>query len=429
VYDSRADSTTVLFLSSGHVRPYAAADVDGDGRKEILFRGFANRMGMNGALAALRVPAVRVPAGGQTLTTPVVATPDLQPALTGQDLLAWYSLAPAAAAYSSEVLPPETERRVVPLPLWGGGRTDWSFDGFAFRARSPLVPGERNGVRERAYAALREAQRFRARGSFAEALSEVETAASFAAASDDGLLSEWITRVRGALLASAGRFEEAEEVFGGVLATTGMTANVAWEAGRAFHVAGDLTRSVAWYRRGFSGTAARLQIGRHPRDLVEGAVLALGELGRWGDALAECDRLEAGYPDLSSAASSLRTYALWRSGRPAEPPAASSDQLDEYLVWGLESRFARGANPGTLLPEVKDLRRATVGVVPLLDSLEAELLAALGRTEEARKISLAALEGCRRGAGSDPVLRAHFDLVAGRARRLGVRPAAAGGRR
>jgi tRNA A-37 threonylcarbamoyl transferase component Bud32 len=429
VYDVRGDRATTVFYSSGHMRPYAAADVDGDGRKEILFRGFANRMGMNGALAALRVPALRSPAPGETLAMDAVVTPDIPSTLRGQGSLLWYSLVPAATGYSEEVLPVAPDRRVVSLPVFGGGKAEWTFDGFPVRPRATRAAAERNGLRDQAYASLREAQRLRSTGLAPEALRELESAAAFAGSAQDDLLAEWIGRERGTVLTETRSLDEAEGVFSDLLTRTTMTTNVAWEAGRAFHLAGDLSRAVAWYRRGFVGAAARLQIGRHPRDLVEGIVLALGEGHRWGDALAECDRAEAGYPTASHSVASLRTYVLWRSGRPAPPPSLEFDDLDEFKLWALESRFARGVVPTRLLAEVEQLRQTTSEVGPLLDSLESELLAALGRRDEAKRVALAALEGCRRGAMTSPVLRAHLDLVAERAHKLGVRLSGGGERR
>jgi len=428
VQDVAGDRTAVTFFSSGHMRPCAAADVDADGRKEVLFRGFANRMGMNGALAALRVPPLRSPPPGEALGGVSVVSPDRVPLLQGQGGLLWYSLVPAAAAYPTTMPSLLPERRVVALGLLGGGKAEWTFDGFAVRPLWRRGATERNAFRNRAYDALREVQRLRSTGSVESAFEEIALATSLATAAEDDLLVEWIERTRGALLASSRRLAEAEDVFAAVLERTSMTANVAWEAGRAFHLAGDPVRAVAWYRRGFSGSAARLQIGRSPRDISEGIVLALGEQRRWGDALAECDRMEAAYPEDGLSASWYRTYALWRSGRPVEPPAQTAGDLDTWRVWALESRLARGTDPGSLVDGVAALRRTTTDVGPLLDSLEAELRAALGRKDEARQLAAAALEACRRGAASDPVLRSHLDLVAERARKLGAGPAAAAAR-
>ena len=427
IYDVREDRA-VTFQSSGHMRAFAAVDVDGDGRKEVLFRGFANRMGLNGALAAIRVPRPEASPAGNADGPAGACSPDRGTSVNGQENLLWYSLVPAAAAYSNATAAVVPERRVVSFSLLGGGKGEWTFDGFAVRPHSSRPAAERNGLRERAYAALREVHRLRMTGQLAEALAEAGLASSFAASAADELLVEWVERVRGALLASSRRLDDAEAVFESVLARTSMTANVAWDAGRAFHLAGDPVRAVAWYRRGFSGPAARLQIGRSPRDISEGIVLALGEQRRWDDALAECDRMAAAYPDDGISAPWYRTWVLWRSGRPVDPPAPSPGDLDAWRVWGLESRLARGGDAATLLSEVAALRRRPSEVGPLLDSLEAELLAVLGRSGEARALALVALEGCRRGAANDPVFRAHLDLVAGRARRLGVSPAAAAGR-
>ena len=424
VYDAAGDRTVVALESSGHMRPCAAADVDGDGRKEVLFRGFANRMGMNGALAALRIPSLRAPAPGAALGNVVVRSPDRVPSTTGREELLWYSLVPVAGVYAETMPSLVPDRRVLRFPLVGGGNAEWTLDGFAVRPPSPLAAAARNGFREKAYVALREAQRLRSTGTPEAALEEAALAETFAASAQDELLAEWIERVRGGLLASSRKLEEADEVFAGILGRTTMTANVSFEAGRAFHLAGDPARAVAWYRRGFVGSSARLRIGRSPRDVSEGIILALGEQRRWGDVLAECDRMEAAYPEDGLSAAWYRAWALWRSGRPVVPPAPTPGDLEQWRAWSLEFRLARGAAPGRLLAEVGALRRTTSEIGPLLDSLEAELLAGLGRRDEARALATSALEGCRRGAATDTVLRAHLDLVAERARKLGVTAAA-----
>ena len=139
--------------------------------------------------------------------------------------------------------------------------------------------------------------------------------------------------------------------------------------------------------------------------------------------------MEAAYPEDGLSASWYRAYALWRSGRPVEPPRPTPGDLDVWKVWTLECRRALGEVPGPLVEAVARLRRTTTDVGPLLDSLEAELLAALGRKDEARSLAAAALDGCRRGAATDTVLRSHLDLVAERARKLGVGPPVAAGAR
>ena len=94
------------------------------------------------------------------------------------------------------------------------------------------------------------------------------------------------------------------------------------------------------------------------------------------------------------------------------------------VVEAIERALGEAAAP--LLAEVERVGREAPDVAPLFASLRAELLAALGRRDEARALAAEALDGARALAATDTGVRAHLSLVEARARSLGVRPAGGG---
>jgi hypothetical protein len=230
--------------------------------------------------------------------------------------------------------------------------------------------------------------------------------------------------VRARTLVDAGRPVEADAAWEGAVERAEEPAPIALEAGRAFHAKGDLDRAARWYRKGLSGRGDRARVGGDPRDLALGLVLTLGEAGRWEDAAAEVDRFEAALPDQVVQAAPLRAYVAWRTGR---RPARFADlpvSVSLFRYWHLEVRRVLGDEPAALVADAGRVAREAPEVAPLLDSLRAELLVALGRRSEARAAAAAAVAECRAAAANDVDVRAHLDLVEARARRLGVTPAA-----
>ena len=419
------------FFGSGHHYGRAAADVDGDGRKELLLAGFNNRMGYSGAVAALRIP--KEWDGGKAWSgLPFAESPDRPAWRDREPLLAWYALVPSGI-FDGETGPSVAATGgSLRVGVFGPTQLDLALDGFPRGPRGPRGPREarrRAGAREEAYRHLREGVRLRGAGIAREALAEVERALERAREAGDAPLGQWIARVRARTLLEAGRLDEADAAWSASFERTEESAPIALEAGRAFHLRGELARAIDWYRRGLAGRGDRARIGADPRDLLLGVVLALGEAGRWDDAAAEIDRFEAAYPDRVGEIAVSRAFVAWRSGR---KPARFADRVDAiglFRYWGLEARRALGDGAAPLLADVERVGREAPDVAPLFASLRAELLAALGRRDEARALAAEALDGARALAATDTGVRAHLALVAERAVRLGVRPAGGGGSR
>jgi tRNA A-37 threonylcarbamoyl transferase component Bud32 len=429
VFDLGQRRVIAGFFASGHHYPRAAVDVDGDGRKELVLVGYNNRMGLAGAVAALKVPpATETMHGGVEL--PSAESPDRASWSNAPSLLAWYALIPTAVLMGRSAVPAvQATGRGLRIGELGLRSVELGLDGFPLGPREPGESARRSLSRVEAYGHLREAQRLGGVGLPSRALEEAEMGLGRARAAGDAALAHWAERVRARALLDAGRPAEADLAWAGAAERAEEPAPIALEAGRAFHLKGELGRAVDWYRRGLSGRGERARVGGDPRDLALGLVLALGEAGRWDDAAAEVDRFEAALPDQVLYAKPLRAYVAWRTGR---RPARFADQHDTVGLiryWHLEVRRVLADDPARLLADAAGVAREAPEVSPLVDSLRAELLAALGRREEARAAAAEAVAECRAAAAADVDVRAHLALVEARARRLGVSPAEAAGPR
>jgi len=409
------------FYASGHHYPSASVDVDGDGRRELILLGFANRMGFSGAAAALRVPLPSDATRGGT-ELPSAETPDRPTWSGGESLLAWYALVPVSLLNGQRLPPVFVSSRGLRIGEAGGPRFDLALDGLPAGPREPGESARRSLARKEAYAHLLEAARLRGAGLPPRAVAEAGLGVVRAEAAGDAELVRWAERVRARTLVDAGRRGEAEAIWSALAERAVEPTPIALEAGRAFHLAGDLRRAASWYRRGLGARGDRARVGADPPDLALGLVLALGEEGRWEDAVIEIDRFEASGPERRDQVLPLRGYVAWRTGRRPAPWKDVEERVDVHRLWSLEARRVRGEEPAVLLADADRLARETTEVGPLLDSLRGELLAALGRGEEARSAAAEAVAGCRSGAAKDVVLRAHLALVEARARRLGVTP-------
>jgi tRNA A-37 threonylcarbamoyl transferase component Bud32 len=426
VCDLSSRQVLAAFYGSGHHYAAAATDVDGDGRKELVLTGYNNRMGYSGAVAAFRVPKEgEVVTGGTQL--PSAESPD-RPTWEGwSQLLAWYALVPVAAVSGRSWISVDTSGGVVGVGPFGPRRVELALDGFTQGPRESGEARKRALARGEAYVHLRETARLRETGDPAEELVEAELALERARAAGDVPLAQWASRVRAKALLDAGRPGEADSAWVASFERTEEPAPVALEAGRAFHLKGELARAISWYRRGLGGRGSHTRGGHHPRDLLGGQVLALGEMGRWENAAIEIDRFEAAYSELVFDVATLRAYVAWRTLRRPRRIEDRSEYPGLHRYWGLEVRRVLGDAPATLLGEVDRLGRETADVAPLLASLRAELLFDTGREAEGKTLAAEAVADATREATVDVGIRAHLSLVVERARRRGALAATPGG--
>ncbi len=421
LYEPLIGRSRILFLSSGHHRVRAAVDLDGDGVKELVLRGIDNRMGFSSTAAALRIePPVNHSAPSRDLVTS--ATPDTTSADGDRrrPALVWYALLPRTVKESVGKMTVDPVARTLTFPQVGGPPIVLGFDGFRLGLASSLPPGERQRLRRVAYERLREARRLGAVGYGGDSVSEAVAAGDLARESGDPVLEEYVRRAQGQLMVRAGRAAEADALFTRVAAGSTQAPEVAFDAARAFYLAGELERAVRWYRRGL-GPGGTESLGRGKYESLEGLVFALTELGRPEEAYNEVRRYEvAELSEQSRPAADWRVleeYVRWREGRrpeAIEDPGAESPDLFRYLP--LEYQAARGAAPGDLLTRLRSELARSSDTTAMLLSLEAVELERLGRHQEALEAVRRAYEQARSERTHEVYARTFFSRIEARYR-------------
>ncbi|HEX3554921.1 MAG TPA: protein kinase [Thermoanaerobaculia bacterium] len=411
LYEPRRDVKRVIFVGSGHHTVVGAADVDGDGRPEVILSGINNRMGWYSGIAAVKVvPWVGEGVPGRDAMYSASSPDEIYNANGG---LLWYTLGPRVTPDKPGSMAVSHDKSTLAVFYHGKPEVAVGFDGFLKSFPSPLPAASRQAKRGQAYTYLREATRLLREGRSSEALPEAEAALRAAETSVDPYLVEWISRVKGKALAASGRIGEAEALFQKLATNPNTGSEAAFDAGRAFHLQGHVKRALAWYRRGL-GQGATAEAGRGKYEYLEGIVFCLGELRRWEEALAEVERFHAAYPS-TNPSEGYREYVRWRTGEiPTLEGDVSVANPDLSHYWQLEFRWAHKESAQTLLAAVDEEMKRSSDAKPVLLSLRGELLGRLGRVPEALAAHQEALHRTRGSLGADPIARAHYDLVAER---------------
>jgi len=409
-----------IFLGSGHHRPLGVADVDGDGSAELILGGINNRMGWFNGIAALRILP---PVGDvqQLVSGGVASSPDEIRSDFNGSFLAWYALTPPG---SISVLPdfrPRIDRdsREIRLPTYKGEVLRLGYDGFLVKDRSEKPAVERRSARLEAYAALREVARLNASAQIEPALEWARRAVDQARAATDSTLEDWALRTLGRTLIAAERFEQGEEILETAMTQSVDPAGVTWEAARSYHLRGRPEDAMRWYARGLAMNREAF-VARPTREFVEGELFALAELQRWPAARAAVETWARTYETVRAYAPVLLAWIRWRTGElaPGERSDPGESDVDFQVYVSLELRATGGEDPQYLLAEVQSLEERSSETRPLLRSLEAELLARLGRSGEASVASRDALESARNEGAVNVYVRAHLPVIEERARRL-----------
>ena len=399
LHDLRRGESRVVFVASGQHRIAGIADVDGDGTAELILVGIANRLGWYSSVAAVRM-----------LDRAVAHTPDRDDTPTNPAMV-WYALCPAGKL-DREGVTVDSEAGVIRLP-YDHTTVELRFDGFI--NGSSLAGSERKSARERAYHHLREAKRFIEGQYAAVAVQQAETARQLAIRAADPTLVEWCERVKGIALVHAGRFDEATKLFTAICDRSDARSDTAYDAGTAFHVMGELEHAVRWYRRSV-GREGQWWVGRIKYEALQGLVLALGEMGRWNEALRELDTYAALYKAPEDAAH-YREYVRWRSGgvpRVAYVPHA----IDPYRFIGLESELARGVDPRKILRKIEDELQIASETRRLVLLTKAEALRRAGRPQEAFASARSAYEQLYAHRRTSALDHAHLSLAEERTKRI-----------
>lgn len=412
----RSGVAETIFVASGHHRFIFAEDLDGDGKKEIVLAGPSNKLGWNIGIAAVK-PPIALPGSLEINRGVPAQTPD-RPGPAASENLLWYALVPNPGLGDLETsLRFNVERRVLEYRGLSGLEI-LATDGFLRTDTSPVPSAEREAARRVVYERLREAARLLDAGFTDVAVAEVTQAVAAVERAGDRTLADWAGRVRARALVRAGSLSEAERAFDSLVETSHARSEVAYEAGHAFHVVGDLTRALVWYRRAI-GRGGAYRLGRGKEETLEGIFFALGEDGRWAEAVAENDRLSAVYPVLLHATPYYRAFASWKAGMPFElPPPASSAAPDLMRDLSLELRATGGEKRESIL---SDLDRTLPGITDgrfVLLSLKADLLAKSGRRAEALVAAREAYASAKKALASEVSARYYLRVSAGSLSRL-----------
>jgi len=412
--DSEAGTSRFLLAESGHSRFLGAADVDGDGRRELLFGSAGNRLGRYATVAAVR-PTEQHPGSGardQTTSRPPTS-PDLPLFERELPRLAWYALGPASLAGESPSIAVDPGRRALRVTGLSAEPFELGFDGFVARSRTALGPGARQEARTAAWLLLQRAARLEQAGDPSGAAgAAAEAAAAISPAGDPSLL-EWARRCEARLRIAAGQVDDGERRFREIARDPVAAISVAYDAARALHLAGEPTRSIPWYRGAVLGDGS-LEEPWLVGDALVDAVFAFSEVRRLDEALA----LVEAAPRLSWIhRQELRALALWRAGRPVPPLSGVLPATTLRRTWLLEERLSAGADPAAVLAETVAERERRSDADELLALLEAELHLRAGRAREAWDAASPAFATLWEKRSRDVMARGHIALAADRAAR------------
>jgi len=427
LYAPRLDRAGIVFYARGGHRFEGAWDIDGDGRKELIFSGINNAYDWVNVLAAVRLdPWFSEP--GQSISG-AAASPDSIIGPDQEQKLLWYAPLPRGRMpYVASIVTADTRARMFDVHYESGRIWKVGFDGFPPAPPGRLPVAERQGQRREAYRQLREAERLRALGSVPLALAAAQAAQRAAAAAQEKWIEEYAGRVEARMLAAENRIPEAERRFAAIARGAEDATEVSYEAAVAFHLQGDLPRAVAWYRRGLDGGAI-YDGGKSKHEFIKGEVLALLEERRYADALSAIDQFVRGFPAAYGQGEVYREFVRWRAGELPNDPSSrvppNGTDLDRYCA--AECRFARGAEPRQLLAEIERMLGEKPETRGELLSLQAELLARLGDTQRAAETARGAFEVVSAERASSIIARGNWELVRERMQRLAGGTASNGG--
>ena len=247
-----------VLMASGHQVFLGSVDLDGDGKNELLFASAANRLGQYAAVAAVRsAVAGRMERTVEGARSWPVTSPDLIVFEDRLDSLAWYALGPAWRSGVAKRMEVDSQARVLRFSGLSAEPFELGFDGFPAKSRSALAPADRQARRTSAWLLLRRAAWLHGAGdSPGAAAAAAEAARTIAPAGDPSLL-EWARRTEARLRVATGRADEGEQLFRAVGRDAVARISVEFDAARALHLSGELSRAISWYRDAVLGRGER----------------------------------------------------------------------------------------------------------------------------------------------------------------------------
>jgi len=418
LYEPEADYARTLFVAAGHHRLAGLADVDGDGVVEALFVGTSNKLGHYYALAAVRFdPPVGAPPVNRSAMPPMAFTPD--PYLGGapDSNLVWYTLLPTSTCMQPDCVTVDTKTRTIRVRRPNREDLVLGFDGFLDGRGAASSTDERRRARKAAYEHLREAERL-ILGDYREAaLAMVTGAQEEARRADDPWLVEWAGRSASQILIRAGRRQEGEDRARALMHGSEMEPEIAYETAGTLQLSGWPERAVSWFREGLGIDPTPVR-GRNRYEIFEGLVLAHAELEDWNGAREALREMASERTPTLVPIAPYQGFILWRSGGRPERLNVTRYSPDPSRYWALEIRLLLGDPLPELLAETRAELRSSWETVPLLTSLEGEILARMGRPDEALDAARKAFELAGLEVKTSTVVRAHLAVVTERLERL-----------
>lgn len=405
------EESRVVFAGTGYHYVAGAVDLDGDGRREVVLHGTANGLGWYTSVAA--VPAAPTPVQARRsprADIPPVFSPDLPPA-SGAEERAWYTLVAPPASDAVQRSTARLDPRGRRLVLDGDQRWEFTLDGFRVGATDAEALGGRREKRRKAYQDLRSARIAARTEAWTDGLRHAREAVLAAGGAGEPFLEEWARRTEASLLVRSGAAEDGVARFEELMRTTKVPSLVAFDAGRALQLAGELRRAVDWYVRLAGG--AGFGLGRNPWEALEGAVLALTELGRFDEAATVVARFRGAFGEGPTHASQYAAFVDWRRGATPEPARFEADSaLDLHRYWALEARLSSGEGPAEVVASFQPVADQPNAVGDLRRLLRADLRmqagAPAGVVLDAARTAYAGLRGART---QEPIARAHLDVA------------------
>jgi len=427
--EPRQRRSRVVLVASGHHWFKDAADLDGDGRKELLFVGINNRLGWHQGIAAVRAPEGLGVGNAQAsfgLWTPAMSVDRLARSMASAQLH-WYAVAPRGLISArGDAFSIDAERRELRLEYARRPPHLVDFDGFEVGGAAPprLDRERRSEARRRVYFAMVEGMRLEEGGEANAAAAAYGEALRAADEAEVPILALWLRQSRNRARVPTAPWGELREEMEAIVRVSDHPAEVAFDTARALHRAGRLEEAVATYRRSFALRGA--SDGRGEYEVFEGVLLALVELGRIEEAEVQVDRYCRSSSTEYAFCRIFAAFVRWTRGHAvslAELPESVHNWPDLQRYWFLELRLAAGEGVDALAARVGEERARASETAALLESLAAEIAGRSGRLEEAARRAATARDLLARDVGREPLLRVHAPLVRERAARWTTAPA------
>jgi tetratricopeptide (TPR) repeat protein len=404
IFDSKNRQASLLYVSTGHNIAQTSADVDGDGFDEIVFAGVDNLLGWYAAIAAVRVP--RDEAGGVLQRSPA-CSPAVSSFQCSEQNLAWFTLLQRGWI---DDLTADPSRGLIHARYRTGEDIDLILSGHVAGTASARSAPSLDLSRRRAHELLAAARRDEADSRWGDAIAQTRLAHASAVSAGEPYLAEWCRRFEARLLMHAGDPARADALYKELLKASSSAADIAYDAGRLHFLRGENDKAFEYFHLGLFEDRGP-KSGRLKYEFVEGAIFALLADGDVDGALAFIQRARTAAPDFAASQYPYEAAVRWLAGRDFDQPPADGPLIDLGRYWMLEFAWQKERNASALLPRVEREIALEGPMGGTLESLRAEILASLGRRNEAARAIAHAMERAEAEKSTDVNARAHYGVI------------------